>query len=77
MLMKKKQRVIVNGDRGLIVLLEELNQLSIYKDLRVKKITDEEGEKWMVSFLADRDDIANLKATVKYCPRFLNLVSSI
>lgn len=76
-MLKKRQRVIVNGDRGLIVLLEELNQLGIYKDLRVKKITDEEGEKWMVSFMADRDDIANLKAVVRYCPKFLNLVSAI
>ncbi len=76
MLLKKRQRVIVNGDRGLIVLLEELNQMGIRSNLRIAKIEDEEV-KWAVSFNANVDEIANLKATVKYCPKFLNLVCTI
>ena len=75
--LRKRHNVVVNSDRGLITLLEELNNLNIAKDLKVKKLCEEGDEKWMIFFNANCDEWANLRATVKYCPKFLNMVESM
>ena len=75
--LKKRHNVVVNSDRGLIVLLEELNELNIAKDLKVKKLCEDDTEKWMIFFNANCDEWANLKASVKHCPKFNGMVESM